>query len=421
MKIDKYKNLNNNNPKNFIEDDYYDLEDLLGELNGVGVGRGSMLKDPVCVACIDLIATSIASMGINLYKTETNNSKVLLPLEVLQAPNPVTTQFEFLRDLVKDLLVYGQSFAYIETKAGKPKHLWNLNGSSTAVSKINGTYSYKINTTLHDKNMILDYKQVIHLTDISDRYNALKVVLEQKERCRTLINKAFESRGNKNLIKGLLQIPETLGFQAKDNIRKEFEKMFSNGKSGIGILDGGATYQPVANSNEKSLQEQLISELQEQFDKEIYSIFGVPKALVLGDGQQSSYASLEVVNNNFIKGLSKYVNLIEQEVYEKLLSTNQKAQGCYIKLNSRKALRLTDEQRMAFYKTALASGIYTISEIRALEDLPRIDTPISDSLMLSLNYCPADYYLEYLQAKKGSAIEEDNKDDKDNDNDNKRG
>ena len=140
-----------------------------------------------------------------------------------------------------------------------------------------------------------------------------------------------------------------------------------------------------------------MNELRASLDDEIYTIMQVPKSLIKGDGKESSYASLSVIMNSFVKSLMPYCIQLEQEFNRKVLTSAERQQGYYFKMNANKLLRMTPTERANYYKEMVQSGLMSIEECRALEDLPYIVG--SDDLLLSLNYVPISKYDEYLSSR----------------------
>ena len=124
----------------------------------------------------------------------------------------------------------------------------------------------------------------------------------------------------------------------------------------------------------------------------------MPKSLVLGDGEQSSYASLEIISQAFIRSLLKYITLIETELNYKLIFEKDRGKQ-YFKMNYDKFLRLNSKDRAEFYKSLNNLGVLSINEIRRLEELN--DIPNGDEHYRSLNYVELGVASQYQLAKAG--------------------
>ncbi|MEO3150622.1 phage portal protein, partial [Turicibacter sanguinis] len=160
-------------------------------------------------------------------------------------------------------------------------------------------------------------------------------------------------------------------------------------------LDNGMEFKSITQSS--NFKEMLVNELKEDLDNAIYKTYRVPKSLILGDGKESSYASMNVIQQQFIKSLTPIILQIEQELNYKLLTTKEIQEGYYFKLNTKNALRMTDSERIDYYVKAIQSGVLSVNECRELEECNYREG--ADSLLMSLNYVPLDKWENYLESK----------------------
>ena len=143
----------------------------------------------------------------------------------------------------------------------------------------------------------------------------------------------------------------------------------------------------------------LVNELKEDLDNEIFKCFRVPKSLVLGDGKESSYASLNVIQQQFVKSLLPILKQLEQELNYKLLTQKEIQDGYYFKLNTKNAMRMTPLEQAQYYKIMSEIGHYSANEVREIEDRDRIEG--GDSHRVSLHYVDIKYANEYQLSKSG--------------------
>lgn len=398
MKITNYANKNTKDYKNSISFADF-LNNSIGSGNVVITRSNILEKDATVLACTDLIASTIASMGLQLYeKIDTGKQKVDNELNSLVKfrPNKNLSGFELIRAMVKDLLIYGQSFALIQTKRGKVVGIEYLSADSTQVDRIYGTDKYIITSTLYDKSIKVSSDEVIWLKDFSDKFKTVKPIVEAKILCNELVNNYFTNGGND--VKGIINVAGDISEEAKQVLKKAFKSTIEG--DGIAVLEAGLDFHNVSQSS--TFREQQIVELKESLDNEIYKTFGVPKSLVLGDGEQASYASLEVINQSFIKNLLKYLTLLETELNYKLIFEKDRGKQ-YFKLNYDKFLRMSPKDRADFYKNLSNLGVLSINEIRTLEDMNSI--PNGDEHYRSLNYVELGVASQYQLSKAGNTTD----------------
>lgn len=393
MKIRNYANT----PKNNFKNEAISFTDFLNNSVGnVAITRSNILeKDATVLACTDIISSTIASMGVQLYE-KIDAGKQKLDNELNQIvkfrPNKNSSGFELIKNLMKDLLVYGNAYALIQTKRGKVVCIEYLDASVTQVDRIYQSDKYVISSTLYDKQIKVSSEEILWLKDF-DKFATVKPFVEAKIACNELVNGYFTSGGNE--VRGIISVAGDISPEAKDILKKAFKKTIEG--DGIAVLESGLSYSNIAQSS--TFREQQIVELRESLDNEIYKAFGVPKSLVLGDGEQSSYASLEIINQAFIRSLLKYITLIETELNYKLIFEKDRGKQ-YFKMNYDKFLRLNSKDRAEFYKSLNSLGAISINEIRSLEDMNDVEG--GDSYYRSLNYVDIKIADDYQLSKAGA-------------------
>ena len=412
----KIRNYANNTPKNFKNEAISFMDFLNNSVGNVAITRGNILqKDATVLACTDIISSTIASMGLQLYE-KIDAGKQKLDNELNQIvkfrPNKNMSGFELIKNLMKDILIYGEAFALIQTKRGKVVGLEYLPASVTQVDRIYQSDKYIINSTLYDKQIKVSSEEVLWLKDL-DKFETIRPFIEAKIACNELVNGYFTSGGNE--VRGIISVAGDISPEAKDILKKAFKKTIEG--DGIAVLESGLSYSNIAQNS--TFREQQIVELRESLDNEIYKAFSVPKSLVLGDGEQSSYASLEVINQAFVRSLLKYITLIETELNYKLIFEKDRGKQ-YFKMNYDKFLRLNSKDRADFYKSLNNLGVLSINEIRRLEELN--DIPNGDEHYRSLNYVELGVASQYQLSKAGSNTDnQDNQNQEDNQEEGEKG
>ena len=175
----------------------------------------------------------------------------------------------------------------------------------------------------------------------------------------------------------------------KDQLRSEWEKVHAGPKNGhrVAILDLGLDYKPIAASN----QEAQFIESKEVSIRDIARYFGVP-LYKLGEGKEA-YSSNEQNAIEYVVGtLHPIVTQYEEEQTWKLLTDREIAAGLEVRINLMAELRGDSNARMHVYQTMLQEGVYSVNDVRALEDLP--DILGGSEHRASLNYVPLSMWAE---------------------------
>lgn len=344
-------------------------QELKGNCDIDEITKNNVLKNSSIVySCINLIASTISKMGIDLFEYKENGiNKVHNSLSIMVSNRPYKyySSSEFIQAMVALMLIEGQAFALIETKKGIPSELIIL-PQSTSLQKIGN--KYVVLTTVDDKPMTLDYNRVLHFRDLNldgvngiSRIHAIRNKLNSQLQGEKMVKDFYKNGGG---IKGFLETPTKLSKEAKLILKENVMSILSNGQSGVGILDNELTYKPV--STQSIADTQFIDNMK-LTKEEICSIFGVNPALV-GASQQATNSNMQQMNNSFIQSLMPFLKKMEQEMNYKLLTSTQR-ETMYWKFNQSSALRADDKARADYYQVMLQNGIMTVNECRALENL----------------------------------------------------
>ena len=172
------------------------------------------------------------------------------------------------------------------------------------------------------------------------------------------------------------------GKTQKDAIREEWEKVHSGAANAhkVAVLDYGMKYQALSISQKDA----MFIEQQSQTVEDIARYFMVP-LYKLQSGKQS-YNSNEQNAIEYMGRLQPRVSQMEEEKTWKLLCLDDINAGLEIRANMMALLRSDQKSRAEYYRIMHQEGVYSINDIRALEDMPDVDG--GDEHAISLNYVP---------------------------------
>lgn len=372
------------------------------ELRNIAIGKSNIFKSSDVYACVNLIASNIARMGINLYqRTEQGKQVVNSDLIYLlkTRPNPSMTPFDFVYQLVANMLVYGNSFALIKTNSkGIPKELEILSGDTKVRKTSNG---YVVDTVIDNKQKTYTYEEVLHIKDAQynggiegySRIDAIIDKIESKFLANNVLKNLFENDGV--FVKGIINVEGALKDEAKLKLKKAFVDAL--GKNGIGVLEGGMRYEKIGD-NTNLVDIQFIESLK-LTTVDIASIFGLNTAL-LGNTEQTNYSNLVEIYNNFIQSLVPTITKIEQEFSYKLQTTKQIKEGYFLKFNVTSMLRANDKDQADYLCKLIEKGIITLNEAREKLDFNSIGD-LGDINRVDLNHVSIDKVDNYQLNKAG--------------------
>jgi HK97 family phage portal protein len=331
-------------------------------------------------ACVTLIAGSIASMPLVLYRRTDDGRERYTdhPLyDVLHTrPNPVQSVVAFWEAMVTALLLRGNAYALLtRDDDGRVRALWYVNPDRVHVEVLKtGRLRYKVaaggqTQTVPDAGML-------HVTGpmSDDGYLGRSVIATFRE---TLgLGLALESYGgeffaNSARPAGVLKTANRLSTEARGNLKESLELVHvgRGRRHKTIVLEEGLEFQPLAVPHDEA---QFI-ESRRFTTEEIARVFGVPPHMIGGDVKGSmTYANAETEGLRLLKHtLGPWLARISAAVNHACLSPAERRRAYAEYLPD--ALLATDTAgRYAAYKTGLEAGFLTIDEVRRKENLPAL-------------------------------------------------
>lgn len=311
-----------------------------------------------------------------------------------------TTQFMLVKNIVKDMLIYGNGFAYIiRDEAGRPVTLKYIpyNDCSIQYNQLTDTLYYRIPKI---KSGYIEPINVIHLVMHSKNGVQGRSVLDFAHSTIKLASNtdkaALEYFENGMSVQGIIKSPNILPQQKRDQIRKGWREVDGSFR----ILEGGLEYQQIqSNSREAELIQNRSFNL-----LEIARFFNI-NPILLGDLSHTQYGSIEMAQQEFVvHTLAPYVIMLEQELNRKLIFESDR-KFMYIDIDEEAIVKM-DKQSLVNTVTALVDkGVMTRNEARLKLGLPESDDELADKLVIT--------YTSTESGKNDTAEDEDTQKDED--------
>lgn len=182
----------------------------------------------------------------------------------------------------------------------------------------------------------------------------------------------------------------------KDRLRAEWERVHMGPSKAhrTAILDLGLKYTSIAGTNRDA---QFVENKQLSIT-DIARYFGVP-LYKLNEGKQA-YGSNEQNAIEYVVGtLHPIVTQYEEEQSYKLLTDSELAAGLELRINMMAELKGDTASRGAWYTNQRNNGVFSVNDIRALEDLPDVEG--GDERRESLNYVPLKDWARLSEQRNG--------------------
>lgn len=374
--------------------------------SGERVTVNSALGVPTVFRCINIRANAIAMLPFQTFKRTNKgrerdrNHAVAKLLE--RQPNPYQGPFKFKHLAETHRNLWGNAYINIEWGVdGKPKALWLLNPSVTEpYLDIDTNFLWYLTTLPNGEQVKIPYHDIIHLTTLST--DGLKG--------KTPIQIARESIGSSQAAQkfkgkffkhgavnsGFLKIPGMLNLEAKEKIRDEWEKANTgiDNAQRVAILDAGLEFQSLSMPLKDA---QFIEAM--RFDRaEIANIYDIPLHMV-NELDRATYSNIEQENLSFLQNTINPSLVQYQEEFANKLFTEREQSKYYINVNLDMILRADTKTRGEFYKIMLDKGVYSINEVRELEERNAIEG--GDTHRVDLNHVNIEIADEYQLARAG--------------------
>lgn len=334
-------------------------------------------------ACINLLAGTIASLPLMVYRDENGIRRVARDHSLYwllhDSPNYDQTAVDFWEYMVAGIELQGNAYARIERGVSggiialTPIRPDQVSAKRNASGDIEYRWSEEGRDTVRLSNDILHIRGP--LGDALSGASTLSV-------CRGAFDSALAADGASETFfsngirpSGILSTDPTISLTPEQ--RQEFEQLLTTkfrGALNAGrpmLLDRGMKWQQL----DLSPEDAQMLESRGFGIEEICRIFGVPPHMVGHSEKSTSWGSgIEQQTLGFVKfSLRRRLKRIEQALEKQLLTKAERDAGVSIEFNLEGLLRGDSAGRSSFYQTMTQLGAMTINEVRALENLPPVE------------------------------------------------
>lgn len=314
-------------------------------------------------AAVNLISNSVAEMHWEVKSKEDSDIPKNFYVNHI-FDNALLSQFILTKQLILDVLLHGNGFAYIERdKTGKPINIIYLpyGQCNIVYNKVSGVLLYQAPEI---SSSLIEPVNIIHLRLHSINGvegKPITVFANNAIKLGSSADKAAQDFFNSGLtLKGILSTDSPrLTKDQRESIRTAWNESQVGAGNGIAVLESGMKFNSIStNSKDAELLETRLFNVQE-----ISRYFNISPVL-LGDLSKSSYNSIEQAMIQFtVNCLAPYVINLEQELNKKLILPSHQDKY-YIDICEEDIIK-TDKQAQASYLTTLVDkGIITRNEAR---------------------------------------------------------
>ena len=350
--------------------------------SGETVNTASVLGLAAAWACVNLLAGTIASLPLMVYRTRNGARTVASdhPLYRIlhDSPNADQTALDFWEFVCASLELHGNAYAeVVRARNGRIIALGvPITPELVTVRRLDsGALEYE--WVDQGRRIIAGQDRVLHIRGFGGNPLGGLSTLSAGRQSFGLAQAIERASGDtfRNGVRpsGLLKTADTLTIdqrkQAEELLQEKFSGAINAGRPML--LDRGMDWVQLSISPEDAqmLQSRAFSV------EEVCRFFGVPPFMVGHTEKTTSWGTgLEQQTLGFQKfTLRRRLKRIEQALEKQLLSVADRLAGITIEFNLEGLLRADSAARASFYQLMLTNGVMTINEVRSLENLPPVE------------------------------------------------
>lgn len=348
---------------------------------GEVVTDGTALSLSAVWACVNLLAGTIASLPLMVYRTDAHGKRTVardhrLYRVLHDSPNYDQTAVDFWEFVSASIELWGNAYARVERSVGQVSGLHPIAPNLVSVGRrANGTIEYR--WTEDGKSYIETDATMLHIRGFGGNPLGGMSTLYFGRNTFGLARAIDRSTGGifKNGVRpsGVLTFDKWLSPEQRELAEKKLTEKFvgamNSGKPLI--LEGGTKWEQLTINPEDA---QML-ESRGFSVEEICRFFGVPPFMVGHTAKSTSWGTgLEQQTLGFQKfTLRRRLKRIEQALEKQLLKPEDRTSGISIEFNIEGLLRGDSAGRARFYQQMTSIGAMTINEVRALENMPPVE------------------------------------------------
>lgn len=331
-------------------------------LAGDSITREQALNIPAVASAVDLIAGSIASMPVRLFRLKEqsniveeikNDSRIAL----LNGDTRDTLDgFQMKKALVSDYLMDGNGYVFIERNGNDVSGLHYVEDDLVAVSILDiGIWkTYKITCsggTYEPFDFIKLLRNTRNGADGEGITEEISKALETAYRSMIYQLTMTKTNGNK---RGFLKSERRLGQDEINLLKRAWNNLYnSDNEENVVVLNNGLSFQEASSTAVEMQLNETVKSLSEQIT-DIFHIY--PDSFEL----------------TFKLAIYPIVKALETALNRDLLLENEKGRKFFV-FDVKEIIRANVKERYEAYKLAKECGFMTINEMRREENMNHID------------------------------------------------
>ena len=317
------------------------------------------LNIPAVARCVNLISETVSMIPIKLYREEITGGK-RKTVEVTDSRCDLLNEdtkdtldgAQFKKALVRDYLLNGNAYAYINKQRNSVKSLHYVDSKNITINQNFNPIFKDYNILVHGQTYKpFEFLKILRATKdgargsgiVEENGELLKVAYTTLKFEQNLVS----TGGNK---KGFINAKNRLTKEAIDALKAAWYKFYSNNDENVIILNEGLTFQEASNTS----VEMQLNESKKSMSDSILEIFGMP----------TDWSWETFIKTAIMPILATFECALNRDL---LLEKEKKS--FYFAFDTKEIIKGDIKTRFEAYKTALESNLMQIDEVRYLENL----------------------------------------------------
>jgi HK97 family phage portal protein len=325
---------------------------------GETVTEDSALEVAAVLACVSLLADSVASLPLRAIKQIGDRNEPLAVPAWIQTPAPTVTSYELIHMLVSSLALHGNAYAVLDYAGGLLKSITPLHPAHVVVTVVDSKRTYNVN------GVDVPADDMMHLRWFTSPQQAKGISPIHTQRTTIGLSLAMDRHlaqfyGEGATPSSVLETDAEMTVEAAKVLQATWESQHRRRRRPA-VLSGGLKWRAVS----ASAADMELNATREAQIQEIARIFRVPAHMVGSSGPSQTYQNIEQAGVQFVTyTLLPWLRRIE-DALSNLMPTPQ-----VVRFDTSAFLRADTINRYRAHQVGISSGFITPNEARNTEGL----------------------------------------------------
>lgn len=330
------------------------------------VTKQQAMSIPVVTKSVNWIASAIAALPIKMYKLTDSGYQEVQDDYRLAMVNEYSgncmTANDLKRQILTDLLLEGNGYAYISKKGNKIEKLSYIPTCHLTFTESVDNINKVINVWV-DGKQVQDYNVFRLVSNTKNGISGIGFISDCQELLGTVLNSLqYENSSiSSGVRRGFLKSKSKLDSDKMNELRRAWKKLTTPNQSDVLVLNAGIEFEDASSTaTESQLSQNKVINMHQ-----ILSYFGLPTNFFEGVNSDAYLTAIRIAVLPLVKQFTTALNnflLLESE------KSNMK-----FEIDTRSLVEIDVNAKYNMYQTALTNGILTIDEVRQREQLPVLD------------------------------------------------